>query len=168
MFTEGMQSAYQINFKLQNNLFRSTIGAVLDKEVNCEREGVLGMKKAGMVILGVVMIALAGCGTRPEEENVGRENTYPGPDEVAASLEAAGFELERSENFEQLEISTTRIKAVNGEEYLDICYEVSSAEDMNRIEEYYEGSYSQYNILSDDEMICCYSSESALQNAGLQ
>lgn len=140
----------------------------MDKDVNCEREGVLDMKKAGMVILAVMMVVLAGCGARPAEENAGRENIYPGPDEVASSLEAAGFEVERSENFEQLEISTTRIKAVNGEEYLDICYDIASAEDMSKIEEYYQGNYKKYNLLSDDAMICCYSSESVAQSAGLQ
>ena len=60
------------------------------------------------------------------------------------------------------------IKAVIGEDYLDICYDVTSAEDIGRIEEYYQGSYEKYNLMSDDEMICCYSSESVLQSAGLQ
>ncbi len=126
------------------------------------------MRKVGIVILAVVMLTLSGCGSRPVTEDVGRESTYPEADEVAANLEAAGFAVESFESFEELGLNVSRIKAVNGEDYLDICYDVTSAEDIGRIEEHYQGSYEKYNLMSDDEMICCYSSESVLQSAGLQ
>lgn len=126
------------------------------------------MRKVGVVMLTVMMLTLSGCGVQSEAENVGRESTYPEADEVAANLEEAGFDVESLESFEELGLNVSRIKAVNGEDYLDICYEVPSAEDMGRIAEHYRGSYEKYNLMSDDEMICCYSSESVLQSAGLQ
>lgn len=89
-------------------------------------------------------------------------------DAVAESLESAGFEVERSGVFEGLDIETTRIKAVNGDDYLDICYHVPSADDMDEIVTYYTQNYKKYNLVSGTDVVYCYSSDSVEETAGLR
>lgn len=116
----------------------------------------------------IMMLALAGCGAQSTVEIVTEEKTYPEPDTVAESLEGSGFSVERFEKFEELGIDAVRVKAVNGDEYLDICYSVSSMEDMDAIVAYYTENYKQYNLVSDTDVVYCYSSESVEDMAGLQ
>lgn len=128
----------------------------------------LKTKRICAAVVLAVMFALAGCGAQSTVKIVEEEKTYPEPDTVVSSLEGAGFEVEKSENFDEIGVNATRIKAVSGEEYLDVCYNVSSADDMDKIVEYYTGSYKKYNLVSDDEVVYCYSSEAVIESAGLE
>lgn len=127
------------------------------------------MEKKGICIalLVLAMSALAGCGGQSTVKIVEEERTYPDSDAVAGSLEDAGFTVEKSEGIAEIGVEATRIKAVNGNEYLDVCYNVASSDDMNKIVEYYTGNYKKYNLVSDNEVVYCYSSESVLESAGL-
>jgi len=125
------------------------------------------MKKLGAAVLAVMLLMLAGCGGQSTVKIVEEEKTYPEPDAVVSSLEDAGFTVEKSESLEEAGVEATRIKAVNGDEYLDVCYHVASADDMDKIVEYYTGNYKKYNLVSDDEVVYCYSSESVIESAGL-
>ncbi len=126
------------------------------------------MKKLGIAVLVMMMIALVGCGGQSTVKIIEEERTYPEPDAVVSSLEDAGFTVEKSESIAEAGVEATRIKAVNGEEYLDVCYNVASSEDMDKIVEYYTGSYKKYNLVSDDKVVYCYSSESVVESAGLE
>ncbi len=126
------------------------------------------MKKLSFVILFVLVFAVSGCGKSSTVKIVTEEKTYPEPDEVAGNLENAGYTVERSEGLEGLEVKTDRIKAVNGDEYIDICYNVSSVTDMDMIIEYYMDCYEKYNLVSDTEIVFCYSNDVVLESAGLQ
>lgn len=119
------------------------------------------------MVMSVVFI-LAGCGGQSAAEIPEEERVYPEPDAVVSSLEEAGFTVEKSESIEEAGVEATRIKAVNGDEYLDVCYNVASSDDMNKIVEYYADSYKKYNLVSDEEVVYCYSSESVIRSAGLE
>lgn len=125
------------------------------------------MKKSGLAILLVMALALTGCGTQSTVKVVTEEKTYPEPDEVVGNLESAGFTVERYEEFEELDIVTTRIKASNGDDYLDICYYVGDDADIDAIVEYYIGNYKQYNLVSDSSVVYCYSGDDVVDIAGL-
>ncbi len=126
------------------------------------------MKKLSFVILFVLVFAVSGCGKSSTVKIVTEEKTYPEPDEVVGNLENAGYTVERSEGLEGLEVETDRIKAVKGDEYIDICYNVSSVTDMDMIIEYYMDCYEKYNLVSDTEIVFCYSNDGVLESAGLQ
>lgn len=127
------------------------------------------MSRKGAAAALAVMCMLAGCGANNDKkvEAAREEKVYPEEKEVAASLEEAGFEVEQTDDFAELDLKVSRIKAVKGEEYLDLCYDVVSDEDSDRIVEYYSQSYQKYNLVVDEETVYCYSSESVLQSAGL-
>lgn len=120
-----------------------------------------------IAVMMLAMSALAGCGGQSTVKIVEEERTYPGPDEVAGSLEDAGFTVEKSESIAEAGVEATRVKAVKDDEYLDVCYNVASSDDMDKIVEYYTGNYKKYNLVSDDEVVYCYSSESVVESAGL-
>lgn len=124
------------------------------------------MKKSALVIILIMTLALAGCGTQSTVQVVTEEKTYPKPDEVAGNLESAGFTVERYEEFKELNIVATRVKAVNGNDYLDICYNVGD-DDVDAIVEYYIGNYKQYNLVSDSSVVYCYSGDDIVNIAGL-
>ena len=127
----------------------------------------MGRKGICIALLVLAMSALAGCGRQSTGKIVEEERTYTDPDTVAGSLEDAGFTVERSEGIAEIGVEATRIKAVNGNEYLDVCYNVASSDDMDKIVEYYTGNYKKYNLVSDNEVVYCYSNESVLESAGL-
>ncbi len=141
---------------------------VSTQDAGQERSIAWKMRKWMVAVLLVLLTVPAGCGARPTVEIVAEEKTYPEPDAVAESLESAGFEVERSEVFEGLDIETTRIKAVNGDDYLDICYHVPSADDMDEIVTYYTQNYKKYNLVSGTDVVYCYSSDSVEETAGLR
>ncbi|MCM1266877.1 MAG: hypothetical protein NC302_03155 [Bacteroidales bacterium] len=137
-----------------------------------------------IALLLSAMAALTGCGGRSEakidaeiEEEIDEEaladamkadeKTYPDLDAVAESLEDAGFTVERAESVAEAGVEAERVKAVKGEEYLDICYNIASDEDRDKIVEFYTGNYQKYNLVSDDEVVYCYSSEWVLETVGL-
>lgn len=126
------------------------------------------MKKTGIVILLLLVFTISGCGQSSTVKIITEEKTYPDPDTVAGNLEDAGYTVERSETFEGLDIEAVRIKAVNGDEYIDICYDVSAMADMDKIIEYYMDDYKKYNLVSDTGIVFCYSSDEAVESAGLQ
>lgn len=126
------------------------------------------MKKLSIAVLIVLVFALSGCGKSSTIKIVSEEKTYPESDTVASNLEEAGYTVERSEEFEGLDVKTDRIKAVNGDEYIDICYNVSSMTDMDKIIEYYMDHYEKYNLVSGTEVVFCYSDDAAVESAGLQ
>lgn len=132
-------------------------------------EGIVQMKRKGVAVALVVMCALAGCGTDngKEVEAAREERVYPEEKDVVACLEEAGFEVEQTEDFEELDLAVSRVRAVKDGEYLDLCYDVASEDDSDKIVEYYTQSYQKYNLVIDDETVYCYSSESVLQSAGL-
>ena len=66
------------------------------------------------------MFVLAGCGANPPAEAAVEERTYPGSDEVADRLEEAGYYVEQYDEFEELGIAASRVKAAAGDDYLDI------------------------------------------------
>ncbi len=126
--------------------------------------------RAKGICIAVMMLAmstLTGCGGQSTVKIVEEERTYPEPDEVANSLEDAGFTVEKSESIAEAGVEATRVKAVKDDEYLDVCYNVASSDDMDKIVEYYTGNYKKYNLVSDDEVVYCYSSESVVESAGL-
>lgn len=119
----------------------------------------------------LTMMILSGCGSKAPAEQAKREEApYPEANAIVSSLEEAGYDVEESDSFEELGISVTRITAVNGEEYLDLCYGVTSSADQDSIAAYYTNtdSYRKYNLVSDGDTIYCYSSESVIESAGLQ
>ena len=126
------------------------------------------MNRKGVAAALAVMCMLAGCGGNNEEkvEAAREEQVYPEEKDVVASLEEAGFEVEQTDDFAELDLDVSRIRAVKGEEYLDLCYDVASDASDN-IVEYYAQSYQKYNLVVDEETVYCYSSESVLQSAGL-
>lgn len=124
--------------------------------------------RVGTILLLLLAFALSGCGRHSTIEVITEEKVYPEPDEVIGNLEAAGFEVESFGMFEELELETTRIKAVKGKEYLDICYHVPSEKDLDAIIEYYTDNYKQYNLVSNADIVFCYSGESVKTDAGLQ
>lgn len=126
------------------------------------------MKKLCIVVLLVLVFAVSGCGESSTVKIVTEEKTYPEPEEVISSLENAGYTVERSEGIEDPEVQADRIKAVNGDEYIDICYNVSSTADMDQIIEYYMDQYEKYNLVSDTKIVFCYSNEAVVESAGLQ
>ena len=125
------------------------------------------MKKMGLAILLIMALALTGCGTQSTVKVITEEKTYPEPDVVASSLESAGFTVERYDRFEEVEVAATRIKAVNGSDYLDICYYVGSDEDIDAVVEYYINNYKKYNLVSDTSVVYCYSGDDVVDIAGL-
>lgn len=118
------------------------------------------------------LLILSGCGAdaAANEQAKREEEPYPQAAEVVSALEEAGFQVEQSDDFTELGISVTRITAVNGEEYLDVCYDIASEDDRDKIVDYYtsEDSYRKYSLVSDEEIVYCYSSESVVESAGLQ
>lgn len=127
------------------------------------------------VMILAMAIAVSGCGgdtaaKEAAEQAKREEEPYPEADAIVSTLKEAGFEVEKSDSFEELGINVTRITAVNGEEYLDLCYDIASSDDQDKIVEYYTStdSYRNYNLVSDDNVVYCYSSESVIESAGLQ
>lgn len=119
------------------------------------------------MVMVTAALALAGCGGQSTVKVVQEEKTYPEPDTLADSLEAAGFTVEKAESVAETGVEASRITAVKDGEYLDICYDVASVDDMNTIVEYYTGNYKKYNLVSDDDVVYCYSSEAVIEAAGL-
>lgn len=145
------------------------------------------LKKTGISILLLLtftlLFTLSGCGKNdtmevadkevPDEdaaEYIPEGKVYPEPDDVGDYLEEEGYEVERFNSFEELEIDVTRVKAEKDGKYLDICYDVASLDDLNTIIEYYVGSYAQYNLVSDTEkgIVYCYSDESIVKDIGFE
>lgn len=124
-------------------------------------------KRICIMVMMAAALALTGCGGQSTVKIIQEEKTYPEPDTVADSLEAAGFTVEKSESLTDAGVEATRVKAVKDEEYLDICYNVASSDDMNKIVEYYTENYKKYNLVSDDDVVYCYSSEAVTEAAGL-
>lgn len=110
--------------------------------------------------------SLTGCGSeQPPEEKL----DFPEPEEVISSLEEEGYQVESFDDFEELDsIKVTRIKAVKGESYLDVCYNVASEDELNKIIEYYSANYKNYNIFSNIDIVFCYSDEDVVQIADLK
>lgn len=125
------------------------------------------IKKVCIAVMLIMVFVLAGCGSQSTVKVITEEKTYPEPDEVAESLENAGFSVERYGRFEEVGVATTRIKAVNDSDYLDICYYVGSDEDMDAIVEYYINNYKKYNLVSDTNVVYCYSGDDVVSIAGL-
>ena len=126
------------------------------------------MKKMGIVVLLLLVFTISGCGKSSTIKIVTEEKTYPEPDTVISNLENAGYTVERSEGIEGLDVETDRIKAMNGDQYIDVCYNVASMADMDMIIEYYTGNYKKYNLVSDTNIVFCYSDDSVVESAGLQ
>lgn len=126
------------------------------------------MKKLCIVVLLVLVFTISGCGNGSTIKIITEEKIYPQPDTVISNLENAGYTVERSGGFEGLDVETDRIKAINGDEYIDICYNVSSTADMDMIIEYYMDNYKKYNLVSDTDIVFCYSNDSVVESAGLQ
>lgn len=134
----------------------------------------MAKRKICAAIILAVAIVLPGCGSEAAkmtaEQAKREEEPYPEADAVVSALEEAGFEVEKSDSFGELGIDVTRITAVNGEEYLDLCYDIASSDDQDKIVAYYTGtdSYRNYNLVSDGDIVYCYSSETVIESAGLQ
>lgn len=132
------------------------------------------MKKRRMctALTLAALLILSGCGTdaAADEQAKREEAPYPEADGVVSALEEAGFQVEQFSDFEELGINVTRITAVNGEECLEVCYDIASEDDRDKIVDYYTStdSYRKYSLVSDDEIVYCYSSESVARSAGLQ
>ena len=103
------------------------------------------------------------------EENYSapEEETYPAAEDLMSRLEDAGFETEKSERFAELDIETVRIKATKDEQYLDICYNVSDEQDVQKIIDYYFQNYDRCNLTNNEGTVFCYSSDSVMEQAGL-
>lgn len=125
------------------------------------------IRKVGIAVMLVMAFVLTGCGSQSTVKVITEEKTYPEPDEVAASLENAGFTVERYDRFEEVGVAATRIKAVNDSDYLDICYYIGSDEDIDTIVEYYINNYKKYNLVSDTSVVYCYSGDDVVDVAGL-
>lgn len=129
-------------------------------------------RRIGTALTLAALLVLSGCGAdAAAEEQAKREETpYPQAAEVVSALEEAGFEVEQSDDFEELGINVTRITAINGEECLEVCYDIASEDDREKIVDYYTSAdrYRKYSLVSDDEIVYCYSSESMAESAGLQ
>ena len=119
------------------------------------------------LLMVMSMTLLSACGFGKAEEIPEEKLGFPDSQEVINNLEENNYEVETFETFEDLGIQTTRIKAVKGEEYLDVCYDVASDDDINRIIEYYSDNYVNYNLISNVDIVICYSSESVVKDAGL-
>ncbi len=126
------------------------------------------MRKTIVIILAGIMFVLAGCGANPPAEAAVEERTYPGSDEVADRLEEAGYYVEQYDEFEELGIAASRVKAAAGDDYLDMCFDVASVEDINTVMAFYSENYPRSNIMSDTDVVYCYSTDSVLVTVGLQ
>ncbi len=121
--------------------------------------------RSALCILLLAAAVFAGCGQKQPQE---RKLEFPTAEEVAESMEEQGYEVERFDSFEELDsLKTTRIKAVQGEKYLDICYGVETEDDINRIIDYYSSNYKNYNLFSNVDTVFCYSGQDVIQTAGL-
>lgn len=116
----------------------------------------------------LLTLLLSGCGSKSASELIEEKKSYPEPQEVISNLEENNYQVESYESFEDLGINAVRIKAVKDDEYLDICYDVLSEDDLNKIIEYYVENYKNYNLISNVDIVFCYSSEIVIENAGLQ
>lgn len=126
------------------------------------------IKKHIVTIMLLIAFSLTGCGNQSTVKLIEEKQTYPEPETVAANLEEAGFEVERFDSFEELGIEALRIKALKDDEYIDICYNVPSENDLDAVIEYYMGNYEKYNLVSNVDLVFCYSSENVVKEAGLQ
>ena len=128
------------------------------------------MKKIRVPFITVLLfltLLFSGCGSSPADVTEEKKD-YPKSQEVINNLEENGYQVETFDTFEELGINTTRIKAVKDEEYLDVCYDVSSTDELNEIIEFYSSNYKKYNLISNVDMVFCYSSEVVIENSGLQ
>ena len=128
------------------------------------------MKIRKIIIISMILIVvlLSGCGRQSTVKLIEEKKTYPEPETVINSLEESGFQVECFDNFEELGIETTMIKAIRDEEYIDICYDVLTENDLDEIIEYYTSNYKKYNLVSNVDLVFCYSSEAVAEEAGLQ
>lgn len=126
------------------------------------------MRKSCMILLLLIMLVIPGCGDQSTIKVVTEKKTYPELDEVASNLENAGFEVERYGSFEEAGVGATRIKAEKDDEYLDLCYDVESRTDLDTIINYYMGNYKRFNLVSDEDVVYCYSSDFVIESAGLK
>ena len=136
-------------------------------------------KRIVSIVCLILIAALTGCGDAKKAEEINsyleenysapasQEETYPESESLLVILEEAGFTTEKFDRFEEIGIETERIKAAKDEEYLDICYNVSVEEDVQKIIEYYMQNYNKCNLLNDEGTIICYSSDSVMEQAGL-
>lgn len=125
----------------------------------------------------LTVVMLAGCSdTRQAEEinsyleenySAPEKETYPEADDLISRLEDAGFETTRADCFEELGISTVRIKAVKDDQYLDICYNVTDKENVQDIIDYYMQNYDRCNLTNSEGTVFCCSSDSVMEQAGL-
>ena len=136
-------------------------------------------KRIVSIVCLILIAALTGCGDAKKAEEINsyleenysapasQEETYPESESLLGILEEAGFTTEKFDRFEEIGIETERIKAAKDEEYLDICYNVSVEEDVQKTIEYYMQNYNKCNLLNDEGTIICYSSDSVMEQAGL-
>ncbi len=120
---------------------------------------------------------LTGCGESKQAEEINsylaqnytapEEKGYPAPDELVSALEDAGYTVERCGKVEELDIETDRVKALKDSDYLDICYGVADEQAMQDIMQFYIETYDKCSIMSDEDVVFCYSSEKAAEEAGL-
>ena len=130
-----------------------------------------------MMLMIAALFLFTGCGKSKEAEQLNayleenysapEEKGYPAPDDLADALEAAEFSVERYEETEELGITADRVKAIKGEEYLDICYGVTDEQDVQDIMEYYIEQYDKCNIMTAKDAVVCYSSQAVAEQAGL-
>lgn len=125
----------------------------------------------------LLMTILTGCSDAKQAKEINtyleehysapEEETYPVAEDLTARLEEAGFETTKTDRFEELDIETVRIKASKDEQYLDICYNVSDEQDVQKIIEYYMSNYDRCNLTNNEGTVFCYSSDSVMEQAGL-
>lgn len=135
------------------------------------------LKKIVSIVCLVFVTTLTGCGDAKKAEEINSyleenysapaQENYPESESLLNTLEEAGFTAEKFDRFEELEVDTVRIKATKDEEYLDICYNVSGEENIQKIIEYYMQNYVKCNLLNDEGTIICYSSDSVMEQTGL-
>lgn len=136
-------------------------------------------KRIVSIVCLLFVAALTGCGDAKKAEEINsyleenysapaQEESYPESESLLSILEEAGFTAEKFDRFEELGVETERIKAAKEEEYLDICYNVSGEENVQKIIEYYMQNYEKCNLLNDEGTIICYSSDSVIEQTGLK
>lgn len=136
-------------------------------------------KRIGSIVCLIFIAALTGCSDAKKAEEINsyleenysapapQEETFPESESLLGILKEAGFTAEKFDRFEELEVDTVRIKATKDEEYLDICYNVSGEEHIQKIMEYYMQNYDKCNLLNNEGTIICYSSDSVMEQTGL-
>lgn len=124
-------------------------------------QGEIVMKRFSAVLL-IIVLLFVGC-----ESN--KSTTIPSYDKMKSNLINKGYTIEEATSItiDDKKISAKYINATNGDNFIRICYEVSS-EDSEKVYSYFE-SINGFNSLCrmDDIKIVYVCTDKAMKDAGI-